>query len=222
MGAALVVVAVAALVWWVWAGPLLAVRSIQVDGISLLPAAQVAQAAGVAAGTPLLQVDVAAAEAAVARLPQVASVEVTRSWPDRLVITVAERVPVAVVGRVGERALVDVEGVLFDAVTGAPPPGVVPLDVADPGPDDPVTRAALRAITALPDSLSDIVVGVSALAADDITMFLRDGTVVVWGTADESERKGSVLAALASRIDAGELEPVATIDVSAPGAVVLR
>src|SRR3712207_8451305 len=43
----------------------------------------------------LLRVDVDAAEARVARLPQVASVEVTRGWPDRVVITVRERVPVA-------------------------------------------------------------------------------------------------------------------------------
>ena len=48
-------------------------------------------------GTPLLRVDVDAAAARVRRLPQVASAEVTRGWPDRVVVTVAERVPVAVV-----------------------------------------------------------------------------------------------------------------------------
>ena len=54
-----------------------------------------------------------------------------------------ERVPVAVVGEPGRRSLVDAEGVLFDTVTGEPPAGVVPLDVADPGPGDPATMAAL-------------------------------------------------------------------------------
>ena len=69
--------------------------------------------------------------------PQVASVEVTRGWPHTVVVTVVERKPVAVVGPPGQRSLVDAEGVLFDTVTGAPPAGVVPLDVPDPGPGRP-------------------------------------------------------------------------------------
>ena len=85
-------------------------------------------------GTPLLRVDVEDVEARVARLPQIAAVEVTRGWPRSVVITVVERVPVAVVGEAGRRSLVDADGVLFDTITGAPPPGVVPLEVADPGP----------------------------------------------------------------------------------------
>lgn len=208
--------------WLLWAGPLLAVRSIQVDGVSILPEEQVREAVGVALGTPLLRVDVGAAETAVARLPQVASVEVTRGWPDRLVITVQERVPVAVVGPPGRRTLLDTEGVLFDTVTGDPPPGVVPLDVPSPGPDDPTTRAALTAIEGLPAELRDTVAGVTAGSPDDITMLLLDGTLVAWGDATESGRKGEVLAALIEQLAAGSLEPAGTIDVSAPGAVVLR
>lgn len=218
----LVVAAAALLGWLLWAGPLLAVRSIQVDGVSILPPDQVREAAGVAEGTPLLRVDVDAAEDAVARLPQVASVQVTRGWPDRLVITVQERTPVAVVGAPGRRTLVDGEGVLFDTVTGEPPAGVVPLDVPEPGPGDPVTLAALTAIEGLPADLRGSVAGVTADTAEEITMLLRDGTLVVWGDAGESARKGEVLAALVGRIAAGELEPAGTIDVSAPRAVVLR
>jgi cell division protein FtsQ len=220
--AVLVVLGTVLLGWLLWAGPLLAVGSIQVDGVSILPEEQVREAAGVAAGTPLLRVDVDAAEAAVARLPQVAAVEVTRGWPDRLVITVQERVPVAVVGDPGRRTLVDTEGVLFDTVTGDPPPGVVPLDVPAPGPDDPTTRAALTAVEGLPADLRGAVAGVTAETPEEITMVLLDGTLVVWGDAGESGRKGEVLAALVEQISTGALEPAGTIDVSAPGAVVLR
>ena len=35
-------------------------------------------------------------------------------------------------------------------MTGDPPDGVVPLDVAHPGPDDAATRAGLAALVALP------------------------------------------------------------------------
>ena len=216
------VVLLALALWFVWAGPLLAVSTVQVDGVSTLPAEQVREAAGIADGTPLLQVDVDAAEARVAALPQIASVEVTRGWPQSVVITVVERVPVAVVGEPGRRTLVDAEGVLFDSVTGDPPDGVVALVVDDPGPGDPSTMAALTAIRALPRSLLGQVDGVAAPSPEDISMALVDGTVVEWGTAEQSPAKASALEALVGQIASGALEPATTIDVTVPEAVVLR
>ena len=220
--AAVVVVALALGVWLVWAGPLLAVSTVRVDGVSTLPADQVREAAGIADGTPLLQVDVEAAEARVAALPQVASVEVTRGWPQSVVITVVERVPVAVVGEPGQRTLVDAEGVLFDSVSGDPPAGVVPLVVDEPGPGDPATMAALTAIEALPRDFLDQVGGVAVPAPDEISMVLVDGTVVEWGSAEESPAKAGALAALVDQIASGALESAETIDVTVPEAVVLR
>jgi cell division protein FtsQ len=208
--------------WLLWSGPVLAVGTIQVDGAGILPAEVVREAAGIQAGTPLLRIDVDAAETRVARLPQVASVEVTRGWPQSVVITVEERVPVAVVGPAGRRSLVDAEGVPFDTITGAPPPGVVPLDVAAPGPTDPATRAALEALVALPAEVRDKIAGATAAAPEDITLTLTDGTLVRWGGPAESGTKADVLTALLDKMAAGDLEPAGTIDVSAPDAVVLR
>jgi cell division protein FtsQ len=220
--AAVGAVALALVAWLIWAGPVLAVSTVRVDGVSILPAEQVREAAGVAEGTPLLRVDVDAAEARVAELPQVASVEVTRGWPRSVVITVVERVPVAVVGEPGRRTLVDAEGVLFDSVSGDPPDGVLQLVVDDPGPGDPATMAALAAIRALPRGLADRIAGVAAPSPEDIAMVLADGTVVEWGSAEESAAKASALEALVDQIAARKLEPAETIDVTVPEAVVLR
>ena len=222
--AAVALVTVLALGWWaVWASPLLSVRAVRVDGATTLTAGQVRTAAGVAEGTPLLRVDVDAAEARVARLPQVASVQVARGWPGSVVVTVVERRPVAVVEEAGVRSLVDASGVLFDTVTGEPPAGVVPLDVATPGPDDAATRAALDALVALPGDVRAQVTGAAARTAEDVTLALLDGTVVVWGSRDgDAADRAAVLVALLDRIDSGVLEPAAVIDVSAPDAVVLR
>ena len=55
--------ALLALAWALWVGPLLAVRSVQVDGATTLPADLVREAAGIEDGTPLLRVDVDAARA---------------------------------------------------------------------------------------------------------------------------------------------------------------
>ncbi|MEI4270994.1 FtsQ-type POTRA domain-containing protein [Klenkia sp. LSe6-5] len=217
-----VLVLATVLVWVVLASPLLAVRTVQVDGAVTLTANQVRDAAGVAVGTPLARVDTAAAAARVARLPQVADAEVTRGWPDRVVVTLRERVPVAVVAERGTRSLVDAGGTLFATVTGDPPAGVVPLTVADPGPDDRATRAGLAAIVSLPSVVRDQVTEVAATGSDDVTLTLADGTSVLWGSAADADRKAQVLAAVLDQLAAGALEPAAQIDVSSPEEVVLR
>ena len=219
---AIAVLAVVAVGWLLLASPVLGVQAVQVDGVTTLPADQVRETAGIEAGTPLLRVDIDAARARIARLPQVASVEVTRGWPHTVVVTVVERVPVAVVGEPGRRTLVDAEGVLFDTVTGEPPAGVVPLDVAEPGPGDPATMAALAAVGALPDDIRGEVAAVTAASAEDISLTLTDGTQVRWGGPEQSDRKGSALAAIVEQLADGDLEPAETIDVSTPEAVVLR
>jgi cell division protein FtsQ len=216
------VAVVALLAWLLWGSPVLAVASVHVDGAGTLTAAEVVEVAGVTEGTPLLRVDVDAARARVAQLPQVASVEVTRGWPRSVVITVVERVPVAVVERGGSRTLLDAEGVLFDTVTGPPPPGVVPLEVPAPGPGDRATRAALAALVALPADVRAGVTGASATTSEDVRLTMADGTTVLWGGAEHAGEKAQVLVALLGQLAAGTLEPAGTIDVSAPSAVVLR
>ena len=216
------VLVVGAVVWLLLASPVLGVSTVQVDGVTTLPADQVRESAGIEPGTPLLRVDVDAARKRVARLPQVASVEVTRGWPRTVVVTVVQRVPVAIVGDPGGRSLVDREGVLFDTVTGEPPAGVVPLEVAAPGPGEPATMAGLAAIEALPADIRRQVGSVAASTAEDVSLTLADGTLVLWGGQEESGRKATALAALIEQLADGDLEPAATIDVSTPEAVVLR
>ncbi len=219
-GSVAVLLAVAA--WVVLASPLLAVRTVQVDGAATLPADLVRQVAGVPVGTPLVRVDTAAAAARVGGLPQVAAAQVSRGWPDRVVVTVRERVPVAVVQSAGTRVLLDVTGTPFDTITGDPPAGVVPLQVAGPGPDDAATRAALGALVSLPRAVRDQVASLAATSGDDVTLTLTDGTTVLWGSADEAARKAEVLAAVLDQLAAGTVDPAAQIDVSEPAAVVLR
>ena len=66
------------------------------------------------------------------------------------------------------------------------------------------------------------VAGAAASSADDVRLTLTDGRLVVWGTAEQADRKARVLRALLDQIDAGTLEPAQTLDVSTPDAVVLR
>ena len=212
----------ATVAWILWESPLLAVRTVQVDGTRTLTATDVRNAAGLSAGTPLLKVDVAAVEAGVRRLPQVSSALAARGWPDRVVVTVVERVPVAVVDRDGRSFLTDASGALFEALTGDPPRGVVPLAVPHARPHDAATAAGLAAISALPPSVRSRAASVSATTGEDVTLRLTDGTTVVWGSGDQSGAKAAALAGLLEQIGRNALQGAGTIDVSAPAAVVLR
>ncbi|MBN9376488.1 MAG: cell division protein FtsQ/DivIB, partial [Cellulomonas sp.] len=74
-------------------------------------------------------------------------------------------------------------------------------------------QAVLSVVRQLPPALAAAIGGVSAQTQDTITMKLRDGVNVEWGSADETALKAAVLTALrASPAAAG----VHTIDVSAP------
>jgi cell division protein FtsQ len=219
---ALVPLVLATAAWVLWASPLLSVRSVQVDGLRTLTAGEVREAAGLGTGTPLLQVDVAGAAERVRRLPQVSAAQVSRGWPDRVVVTVTERRPVAVVSRDGQRWLVDAGGVLFDAITGDPPAGVVALDVRTPGARDAATRAGLAAIGALPAAVRGQVATVHARTGQDVTLELRTSTTVIWGNAEGARSKAAALRGLLDQISAGKLDKATTIDLSTPDAVVLH
>ena len=126
------------------------------------------------------------------------------------------------VAQSGTHTLVDADGVLFDTVTGDPPVGVVPLDVADPGPEDRATRAALSALVALPQDVRVDLAEARATSAEDVTFTLEDGTTVLWGSDERARDKADALVALLGQLRAGTLEPAGTIDVSTPSAIVLR
>ena len=88
------------------------------------------------------------------------------------------------------------------------------LRVAQVGPQDTATVAALRVLTALPDWLRIQVRSVSAKSPADIVLRLgggRDGDEreVRWGDVSESDRKAAVLGPLLT-------QPGKIYDVSSP------
>ena len=75
--------------WLVLAPKLLVVRSVVVSGNQLVSASQVRAAAGIAPKTQMLHVDTSAAASRVEGINQIRSATVSKSWPDRIVITSA-------------------------------------------------------------------------------------------------------------------------------------
>ena len=203
-GVAVVVVGIGLLLYFT---PIMSARDIVVVGLGAVTQDEVVAAAGVPPGRPLLQVDTDAVAEKVAEIRRVASVRVQREYPSTLRITVVERVPVVVRDYPDGVHLFDKDGV--DFATGPPPPGIPYLDVENPGPDDPATKAALEVVTSLRPEVAAQVGRVSAPSVAAITLTLIDGRTVVWGTTDRTEEKALKLGALLT-------QPGKTYDVSSP------
>ncbi|MBO3731297.1 cell division protein FtsQ/DivIB [Glycomyces niveus] len=195
----------------VWTTPLFEVKRIEVTGTSVLTPDEVAALGEDAVGRSVLGADLDAIAAAVAKLAPVASVEVTRAWPDAVSVAVTEREPYMAVPVDDETFLmVDSEGVVFDE-TAAPPGSIWRVELAEPGPDDLATIETLTVLQSLPAALADEVEHVAAPSPAGITLYLEDGRTLRWGDGSESEQKAEV----ADRLLAGGYEHV---DVSAPDA----
>lgn len=214
--------ALGAAVWVVgWSG-VLAVREVrvEVDGADAASAgsvgadlaARVEDAAAVASGTPLARVDADAVEARVDEaVPDIAGVEVRRSWPRTLTIAVTSRVAAAVVPDGDRWWSVDDSGVLF-APSPERPEGL-PVVEASAASAAAATRAAGVAVAAgLPADLLALVDAVVAESEADVRLELADGALVMWGTPERGADKAEVLLALI----AGRDDPPRRYDVTAP------
>jgi cell division protein FtsQ len=187
--------------------PAMSASNIVVTGIGAVTREEVLDAAQVRPGTPLLQINTNQVADRVAAIRRVASARVQRQYPSALRITIVERVPVAVKDFPDGPHLFDRDGV--DFATGPPPPALPYLDVADPGPSDPATKAALQVLMALRPEVAGQVGRIAAPSVASITLTLGDGRVVIWGTTDRTDEKAEKLAALLT-------QPGRTYDVSSP------
>lgn len=206
---ALLVALVATGIWLVFFSTTLSVTRVEVADNALLSDQRVARVAAVPDGEQLAFVDLAAAERRVETLSEVADADVTRVWPDQVLITVTERTAVAVVDLAGTIHGLDADGILFRTFRSAPPgmPRVRPT--TSTGTD--ALKEAAGVVSALPDDLAGRVDHVEVQTIDQITLMLRDGREVRWGSAEESDLKATVLVEL---LVAQQAE---VYDVSVPG-----
>ena len=191
---------VAAAGWVLFGSPLLAVRSVTVNGTHLVPQSEVLAESGVVPGTPLIRVNTAQAAARIERIAQVSSAQVTRSWPNRLVIVVRERTPVLVLPAYGGAGydLADADGVVLMRVARRPAglplyPTVAPDGALRGNPD---LAAAAAVLSELPAPVRRSVISVTAPAPDQVTLRLAGGITVLWGDTGRAGVKARELTVL--------------------------
>jgi cell division protein FtsQ len=207
LAAVLVAIVGVALALVLYFTPAMSARTIVVTGIGAVTREEVLDAARVQPGTPLLQINTSQVAERVAAIRRVASARVQRQYPSALRISIVERVPLVVKDFPDGPHLFDRDGV--DFATGPPPPALPYIDVADPGPTDPATRAVLQVLIALRPEVLSQVGRIAAPSVASINLTLGDGRVVIWGTTDRSDEKAEKLGALLT-------QPGHTYDVSSP------
>jgi cell division protein FtsQ len=205
---------VATSVWLVFFSAVLSVDKVTVDGNRLLGPDRVLEVAHVPMGEQLALVDLQAISRRVAALAEVEDVDVTRAWPDGVRIDVTERTAIAVVELGGRLRGLDADGVVFREYRSVPKgmPRVRPT--TSTGTDALAEAAGVVAV--LPADLAARVDHVEVQTIDQITLVLRDGRQVLWGSAEQSELKARVLPELLAA------QQAQVYDVSVPESPITR
>lgn len=191
----------------VWFSPLFSVREVAIDGQGSISQEEIVAAMDVKESTPLLRVDTAAAAQRISRIPRVAQSRVQVDFPSRIRVNIIERTPAVFFDSPQGAHLMDSDGIEF--ALGPPPPWVPRLTTEHPGAGDPATASALAVLAASSPALRGQIGEIAARSISDITLTLRDGRLLEWGSKADSVRKAAIALPLLGR-------PGHTYDVSSP------
>lgn len=215
-----VVLVLAGLVAYVVFSPALALRTLVVQGNSLVTTAAVEEALAPLTGIPLTRIAPDQVRALLADKAPVENVEIAAEPPSTLVVTITERVPVAVLQNGSQFVLIDSAGRQLTSVAER---GDAKLPLIDGG-TNAVDSAVFSSITAvlaeLPPSVLSRLNKASASSVDSIQLSLSGDQKIFWGSSERSDEKAKVLEAMLA-IPAAD-PPVKEFDVSTPDRPVTR
>ena len=210
------------LVLVILASPIVAVRNVQIEGVTYADARLVDAVVQSLKGKSVLTVDTATAEARLEGDPWVADARISTYLPNRAVIEVSERIPVAWFLGVDNRArVIDLEGRVLAIVDGRPTeylwidgtgpnssPGAVASDAY---------RAAGQLAISIPEEMKPLVEKLGVSGPNNVTMTLVTGTVIDFGEPVDMRNKLVNVVVLLRRQDPND---IAMIDVSSGTPVV--
>lgn len=213
-----VVVSMIALVLVAVYSPLLALRTIEVEGASRVDPAQVHAALSDQLGTPLALISDAEVTEALSAFPLIRSYVTQLVPPDTMRVVLVERQPIGTVRAAsGAFHLVDPAGVVLQE-SAERMAGVPLIDV----PEAPAAgfAAVVEVLLAMPAALLSQVDSATASTRDDVSLVLVGvGQRVRWGSAQDSAAKAALLSALIGVTDPSQ---PGEFDVSAPSNGVFR
>jgi cell division protein FtsQ len=204
----LAVVSVA--VWWsLYQSKWFLTETVTIQGLSRLSADQVSVIANAPTGKPLVGQDLTGISDRLKDLPEIKAVLVERGWPTTLLITITERVPIAVAATATGFNLIDNEG-KNSGVVVAPPEGLLVIAAA---PESAAMTSAISILAALPADWP--ITSLAAPSQDNVVVNLATGAVITFGSGNDAEQKVKVANALLA-------QNYLTINVSAPASPSVR
>ncbi len=190
--------------------PILALRTIRVEGTSVIPASAVQDALSSQLGTPLALLDDGKIGSELSHLILIRSYVTEVVPPNTLVVRIVERKAIGVLKRGGSYEQVDPAGVVV--ATSPTPAGLPVIQIGKAGVDSAGFAAAVRVLLAMPASVLGQVGSISATTLDNVSLTLTQGNqTIIWGSASQSDLKATALATLLKKC-AGQ--PV--LNVTAP------
>ena len=205
-----------AVVLVVLASPIVAVRTVQVEGAKYADAALVRSVSDSLKGKSVLTVDTKTASERLESDPWIKSARITTSLPSRVLIQINERVPVAWFLGVDNRArVIDEDGLVLSVVEGRP---TQYMWIEGTGPNltagassAAAYRAAGQLAMSLPSELEPMVKHLGVAGTEEITMTLKTGTVINFGAPIDMRNKLVNVVVLLRRQD---VNSIVSIDVS--------
>jgi cell division protein FtsQ len=188
--------------------PVLALRTVTVEGTERVDPVLITEGLTPQLGKPLPLVDANAVRDVIALQPLVKSFAIEAKPPHELVIHITERVPAGYLSGKSGFTLVDPAGVTIEKSRER----TLPLPVID-------VKGASSTAEGFPAAVRSQVDRVAATTTDDVTLFLNPtGSRVIWGGPEDAALKARVLSALIANYPLGS---VTTYDVSAPNSAVV-
>lgn len=211
-----IAVTVLAVAYYVTRTPLFDVDSIDVTGNDIVTAEEILEASAITIGEPLLEVDPSSSASSIERIPWIDTAVVDRSWGGSVVITVTERVEVAVaLDATGQPMMLDVTGRVL-APDGPFDRAELLLEGIEAGEPGSTVDGAAEALAAVALMGPGVRSRIAAIAIDDegaISLRLRPQGTVILGPPTDLEAKIASLAIVLGQVDQRDL---ATIDLTDP------
>jgi UDP-N-acetylmuramate dehydrogenase len=200
----------------VLASPIVAVRTVQVEGAKYADAALVRSVSDSLKGKSVLTVDTKTARERLESDPWIKSARISASLPSRLMIQINERIPVAWFLGVDNRArVIDEDGLVLSVVEGRPTQYMwiegTGSNLTAGASSTATYRAAGQLAMSLPSELAPMVKHLGVAGSEQITMTLKTGTVINFGAPVDMRNKLVNVVVLLRRQD---VNSIISIDVS--------
>lgn len=175
--------------------PILALRTIQVEGAGTIPVSTVRSAVSNQLGTPLALLNNGEIRSRLSRITLIRSYVTEVVPPNTLVVRVVERQAIGVLANGSLYDQVDPAGVVLRQ--SATPAGLPVIDIGGSGVSSAGFAAAVKVLLAMPASVFGEVKSITATTLDNVSLTLDHGHhTVIWGSSAQSDLKAAALKTL--------------------------